>query len=272
MILFNHLTMYKLFFLLTSLLWIVPIIRAEDPARIPDARSLSMGGCAITQLYIFNPAVLSFSERYEVSVVYQTKYRMKEMSAWRVAFQCPLQVLDMGFSLSSFGRSEYKDHLLVCGVSKKIDSRWIAGMSLACHMLQIKEMQENIFSPTLDAGMIYLLSEYVKLGFSCQNIPLTNGFLKKERYSVRAGLAWEPKPMLLVMMEAENNSDVLVAGRLGVEYGLFSSFHIRTGLHTNPVVPSVGMGYMYGICVLDVAVAYHHVLGVSPNVTLKFRF
>lgn len=264
--------MYKFFFLLTSFLSVASFLRAEDLARIPDARSMAMGECVTTQLYLFNPAVLSFSHNYELSFTYYNKHMMKEMSSYQIGFQCPLNLLDMGFSVSSFGYSGYRDNLLMWTGSKKIHARWTVGMSLAFRLLRLNEMNKDIFSPSLDVGTVYILSEYVKLGFSCTNIPLTNDFMAKGRYSVRTGLEWKPKNALLFTIEAENNSETPVAGRLGVEYGMTKAFRIRAGVRTNPMIPSIGLGYLYGICALDAALAYHHVLGVSPNVTLKFHF
>ena len=256
--------------MLTVYIPAVFVLHAEDMARLYDARSFAMGNCVTTQTYSYNPALLSFSQGHELTFVYYNRNGMKDMSACQVGFLCPSGFLDFGFSVSSFGNSNYRDNMLSCGGSKIINTCWTMGMFLSCHVLQLKETDESIVSPSLDLGTVYLLSEEIKLGFSCVNIPLTNDFMRKSRYSLHTGLEWKPNDSLLFAAEVQNNAEIPVAGHLGVEYGFMETLYIRAGIRTNPLIPSVGLGYRYSLCGLDAGVAYHYVLGISPNLTLKF--
>ena len=61
-------------------------------------------------------------------------------------------------------------------------------------------------------------------------------------------------------------------GNAGIEYAPFKNFHIRAGVQTTPLLPTLGIGYRLTGFTVDVATIYHPVLGVSTGLGLSYSF
>lgn len=264
--------MIRLLCILYFLLFLVVSVYPVDFARAPSARSVGMGYCVATQSALFNPALLSFSTRREISVNYYSSFMMKELSSFSLLFKYSVPVVDMGLYVSSFGSGLYRENFIMCMGSKRIKKQWTLGASLSYRMLRIVEWERAPSFLAADIGIMYTPSKEVCIGFSCVNIPLMNTLLKMNRYSIRAGLSWQLLSSVLLTADVENTVKTPISGNLGVEYTLFDTFNVRAGICTDPLVPSVGIGYTYALFTLDGALAYHSVLGVSTGITLKASF
>ena len=92
-----------------SVLFFVSVnIHAVDNLRIPDIRSLGMGGNGVTQSVLFNPALVDLHTDKIVHFEYFNRYGVKELGTLGIGFVYPNPLLSVGVDISSFGYDQYK--------------------------------------------------------------------------------------------------------------------------------------------------------------------
>lgn len=215
--------MNRLLCIVSLCLLIIFPVYAEDPVRASDIRSISLGGNGVIQSVLFNPAVLSLTGKRELSTSYYNRFLMKGMGTASVSFQYPNRVLDAGLAFSSFGNKTYRESLLTLSVSKRLNTRFTAGLLLDYRFLSSLFINETPSWIGVGLGITYKPSNKVSTGFSIINLPLVaiNNPMKvstNNQYSVRGGIAWQFISSLLLTAEVENNKEFPVTGSLGVEY------------------------------------------------------
>lgn len=139
-------------------------------------------------------------------------------------------------------------------------------------------MEESPQYLSADVGILFTPVEKLLIGMLIQDFPSVE-ILKKNAdiesiiyYSLQIGFQWEVINNLLIVGNAETDKQTTVSGRIGIEYQLIDHFYVRTGIRTTPLLPTLGVGYRLSGFVVDVAVHYHPVLGISTGIGLKYCF
>ena len=91
-------------------------------------------------------------------------------------------------------------------------------------------------------------------------------------YLTQISFQWEIINNLLIVGSAGTDSERIWIGNIGLEYTLFDAFFLRAGMRTDPLSPSLGVGYLFSVFAIDAATIYHPVLGMSVGVGLSFTF
>ena len=87
----------KKILLLTIWLCVIPtLIKATDNLRLPDIRTLGIGGNGVTHTSLFNPALLALHDQKELRFDYYNRYSLKELATISGAFSYPNRILPMG--------------------------------------------------------------------------------------------------------------------------------------------------------------------------------
>ena len=79
------------------------ISHAVDNLRLPDIRSISVGGNEVTQSVMFNPALISLSDKKLIQFQYYNRYSLKELGHYGGNIQYPNRILEKGIQVFSFG-------------------------------------------------------------------------------------------------------------------------------------------------------------------------
>lgn len=93
------------------LFWASINIHAVDNLRIPDIRSLGMGGNGVTQSVLFNPALVALNTDKVLHLEYFNRYGVKELGTVGIGFVYPNPLLSAGVDISSFGYDQYRETL-----------------------------------------------------------------------------------------------------------------------------------------------------------------
>lgn len=268
----------KQFFFVCFLLGISPCLHAVNNLRLPDIRCMGMGMCGVTNSSLFNPALISRENSKSVDINYFNYYGLKELGTVNVAFSYPNDFLSAGVDISSFGYDQYRESMFRLFLGKPLGERWSIGISLQYTLLQTKLMEESPQYLSADVGILFTPVEKLLIGMLIQDFPSVE-ILKKNAdiesiiyYSLQIGFQWEVINNLLIVGNAETDKQTTVSGRIGIEYQLIDHFYVRTGIRTTPLLPTLGVGYWLSGFVVDVAVHYHPVLGISTGIGLKYCF
>jgi hypothetical protein len=259
--------------------WVVHLtVIAIDNLRIPDLRTLSIGGGGVTETPLFNPALLAVQKRNKLYVNYYNRYSVSELATVSGGFYYSNDILPTGIEITSFGYDEYRESLFRLSVGKQIAHKWLLGVAVQYSLLQSALFEENSGRISTDIGIAYRPVENVLAGLSVLHLPSVKTGDKNvdnkhiAPYSVQLGFNWNIMNMVLITGSLENSEEENVTGSFGMEYVPFEDFKIRTGIRTAPLRPSFGVGYCISGINADVGVVYHSVLGVSMGVGLSFSF
>jgi hypothetical protein len=251
---------------------------AADNLRIPDLRSLSLGGGGVTETPLFNPALLPVREQSKLYANYYNRYSVSELATVSGGFYYLNDILPTGIEITSFGYDEYRESLFRLSVGKQIAHKWSLGVAVQYSLLQSVLFEENSGRVSADIGITYRPVENMLTGLSILHFPSVKTGDKNvdnkhiAPYSVQLGFNWDIMNTVLITASLENSEEESLTGSFGMEYAPFDDFKIRTGIRTAPLRPSLGVGYRIAGINADVGMIYHSILGVSMGVGFSFSF
>ena len=103
---------YGIFFFL---FFICKPVDAIDNLRIPDLRTLSIGGGGVTETPLYNPALLATLKQNRLYANYYNRYSVSELATVSGGFYFVNDILPAGFEITSFGYDEYRESLFQIG-------------------------------------------------------------------------------------------------------------------------------------------------------------
>ena len=249
-----------------------------DNLRLPDIRSLGMGGNVVTQSVLFNPSLVVFEQDKSIHLEYFNRYLLKETGTMSASFHCPNPFLSAGVEISVFGYDKYRETMFRLIGGKQLGERWTLGVGVHYRFLQAELLDENKGRVATDIGLTFSPIDKLLIGLLIVNFPsvnVGNKEIDKEKFRdsfLQIGFQWEVINSLLIAGSLETNSTNTLEGNLGVEYMAFDSFWVRAGLQTTPLLPSLGIGYKLSAFRFDTVLLYHPMLGMSTGLGLSYSF
>ena len=251
---------------------------AIDNLRIPDLRTLSLGGGGVTETPLYNPALLATLSQSKLYANYYNRYTVNELATVSGGFYFVNDILPTGLEITSFGYDQYRESLFRLSTGKRIAEKWTLGVAFQLTMLQSELFEDNSGRVSADIGLSYRPVENVLAGLSLLHFPsvkigdknVNNKHIAS--YAIQFGVHWSMTNTLLVTGSLENCEEESVTGSFGIEYLPFDDFHLRAGVRTAPLRPSFGVGYRIANLCADVGMVYHSILGVSLGFGLSYSF
>ena len=240
-------------------------VHGVDNLRLPDVRSVGMGGNVATQSILFNPALIVDKEKKSIHLEYFNRYMLKELGTMSGSFYYPNQLLSAGVDISVFGFDKYREMMVrVLGVHYSF--------------LQTDLLENTRSRLSTDIGITFSPIDKLLIGMLIMNFPSVSIGDKDieiedfNYYLIQISFQWEIINSLLITGSVGTENENLVVGNFGLEYTAFDSFFIRAGIQTAPLLPSLGIGYNFSCFTIDVASIYHPILGMSTGLGLSFSF
>ena len=241
-------------------------VHGVDNLRLPDVRSVGMGGNVATQSILFNPALIVDKDKKSIHLEYFTRYMLKELGTMSGSFYYPNQLLSVGVDISVFGFDKYREMMVRVLGGKRLGDQWALGLGVHYSFLQTDLLENTRSRLSTDLGITFSPIDKLLIGMLIMNLPSVSIGDKDISFQ------WEIINSLLITGSAGTENENLVVGNLGLEYTAFNSFFIRAGIQTAPLLPSLGIGYNFSCFTIDVASIYHPILGMSTGLGLSFSF
>jgi len=270
--------MKKCLLSISIFLYSYSFLHATDNLRLPDIRSISVGGNGVTQAVLFNPALISLSDKKRIQFQYYNRYSLEELGHYNGTIQYPNRILDIGFQVSSFGYDEYRESMFRLCMGKRLDEKWSLGIGVQYSLLQTDLFDERPAYLSTDIGATFSPFDKLLIGMLIMNVPSislgdeTLDINDFTNYLYQIGVQWKVINNMLIIGSLGSEEKHTVTGNIGIEYTVFDSFHIRSGVQTTPLIPSVGAGYELSSFHIDAVATWHSVLGVSMGIGLSFSF
>lgn len=227
-----------------------------------------------------NQAGLGDYRHLGIAFHHENKYVIPEASLHALAATLPVKPGTIGLSYSYFGFSLYNESKIGLGFGRSFGSKLSAGVQLNYHYIYVSPQYgtgeyENTHALTVEGGIQYRPVETLRIGFHVFN-PTRSRLSPTEMDTLqtiaRAGISYSPVDKLWLGIETEKSTNNSFRLKSGIEYEIYKGLCLRTGLITNPVQNTFGIGFNISRITADVAFSHHQVLGLTPHFTLHFRF
>ena len=112
-----------------------------DNLRLPDVRSVGMGGNVATQSILFNPALIVGKEKKSIHLECFNRYMLKELGTMSGSFYYPNQLLSAGVDISVFGFDGYREMMIRMLGGKRLGDQWALGLGIHYSFLQTELLE-----------------------------------------------------------------------------------------------------------------------------------
>lgn len=254
-------------------------ILAQLANTLPTSVSIANTGTANANEWsgFDNPANLAFTQNPQLSVQYENRFIINELSTKSLSFALPTTLVNTALSFSHYGFSHYNEMLVGLSFSRHYRNKFSMGLQL--NALAAYHPADNnyryAFVPNL--GITTKLSDKVVVGFSAfnpfqqqiandfQDIPLPAIFSLGVGYDITSELVWRSQ------LDKELSSTMRLA--TGFEYFFKQKIQFKLGLYTHDyLVFCGGVGFVWDTLRFDCNVDVHPLLGVSPMGRVSYRF
>ena len=252
--------------------------KATDNLRMPDIRTLGMGGIGTSHSTLFNPSLLAIRTESELRIDYYNRYALKELATISGGLSFCNHVLPLGLHIASFGYDAYRESMFRFSAGKLLNDNLALGISLQYALLQSELFETTASRLSADIGAYWRIVDNWLITASVINFPskvINSENIDSKRiasWAIEIGINWQIINNLLITGGVMRNDETPLGAAFGIEYQPFTDFQLRVGLSSAPFRPSLGMGYRFSMITADVVMIYHSVLGISTGLGLSYSF
>lgn len=249
-------------------------------ANLPfGGRAAGMGNAAVA-IYDFwalshNQAGLARISSPTAGFYFENRYLTPEMGFGALGFAMPAVGGVMGLSVGYFGFEHYNESKIGLTYSRAFGEKFSAAVQLNYLYTYIGDGYGTSGSVAAELGVIYEAFPGFQIGAHIFNPTRTRvSDLAPDRLPTifRFGAAYQFSERVLATIETEKDLDKDPVFKAGIEYGITEQLFVRAGLGTHPNTNAFGLGLYLGNLKIDIATSFHHVLGYSPQVSLRYSF
>lgn len=243
------------------------------------ARQSGMGGTGIVLSDVWatyhNQAGLAEISGLSLGVYFSNRFRMKELGLKSVAVAKPVSKYGtFALSYSYFGFELFNESKFGLAYAMKLSEKFSVGIQI--NYLLTQQGLDYGKSGNV-AGEIGILSEPVENLYIAAHVfnpwrAKYTDYLNRTIPTIfRMGIAYNFSDKVLLIVESEKDIDYKAVFRAGLEYNIMGDFILRSGISTNPVEYSFGIGYKYRGITPDFAFVNHQILGYYFQFALNFE-
>lgn len=242
------------------------------------ARAIAMGGTSVTlsdNYSLFNnQAGMAFIKKSSASISSQRGFMLSEFNTAAGGVTLPTKSGVFGVNVSYFGFNVYNEKSAGLSYARLFSETISGGVQLDYHSTAISEYGTQS-AVTFEAGLLVKIFSQLNFGAHVYNpVRAQLGFYEDERLPTvfRAGLGYTVSDKVLLTIETEKDMDYSARFKGGLEYKPSDKIFLRGGFMTNPFRSCFGAGYRIKDFDINLAAAYHQLLGFTPNFSLSYEF
>jgi hypothetical protein len=222
-----------------------------------------------------NQAGLAKIDSYSVSLFYENRFLIKEMSLRGVLIVIPTKTTNFALHYSAFGPAKWMESALSVACSKQLSPKLSAGVQINYFGMKLPEENVTASSCGVELGFIYQLTSKMYVGIHLANpfsIPIkTYSYNEKIPFRLRIGCHTLLSENFQISVEAEKMDTFTPLLKLGMEWQAIRNLYFRGGFNTSSTKLFAGMGFQYRFFKTDFAFGYHQYLGFTPSFTITFN-
>ena len=245
------------------------------------ARQAAMANAAVS-IYDFwavshNQAGMARINRPSGGFYFENRYLVKEMGLGAAAFALPTASGVFGLSVSYFGYAQYHESKVGLAYARSFGEKLSVGVQFNYMYSFVGGDYNNAAGNVcFEAGVIYELLPGLNIGAHIFNPTRTKLASVDNLYDeyiptiFRFGMSYIFSDRVLVSVETEKDIERKPVFKAGLEYRIVDNLYVRGGIGTNPTQNAFGFGFHTGQFTIDLSSSFHHVLGYSPQASIRF--
>jgi len=270
----------KRFLLFLFILTLCKISIAGGDNFTAGARAGALGDASITLSDVFssttNQAGLAFLNNYSVGIFADRKFLNASINNFDGAVALPISAKVGTFAISAnyYGYKYYNETKIGVAYARKFGEKFSVGLQFDFLRMMIFENGSKNFY-TFELGFQYKPWKVLTIGAHLYNpIPykVDKVFTDRLPTIIKFGLGYEPSPKVLLAAEYQQDINYKPQFKGGIEYRPIKYLHLRVGAQSTPFSASFGLGVNVKGLNIDLASAYHPVLGFTPQAAIIYSF
>jgi hypothetical protein len=246
---------------------------------VAGARAAAMSNAYVADSDLWsvhhNQAGLGFYPHFSLGFHHENKFAVQEFSMHALGLTIPVKPGTFGVSYTYFGYKVYNESKLGLGFGKKFGEKFSAGLQINLHHVYLEADYDGRNALSFEAGIQYKPINDLVLGVHVFN-PTRSTISVNDMDTIpaifRAGLRYKPMEKLVAAIETEQRSDFSIGLKTGLEYQLYESLYLRSGVSGKPYRLTFGIGYLMNKISADIAFTYHEILGFTPHFSFQMKF
>jgi hypothetical protein len=241
-------------------------------------RITAMGGAGVALQDVWamqkNQAGIALVPKPVVSLAYENRFLMKEISTKSAVFAIPVGKYVVGASFQAYGVSAYKETQSGLSLARAFSPKLLTAVTVNYHQLQINNYgSTKAFS--VQVGLQYQALKNLWLGAHIAN-PNSSKYGESTDLIIPAhiqfGGSYTFSDKLIISTELEKILDSQADFKTGIEYKVIKAFALRGGVSMNPFKQYAGFGIALENLLFDFGISSHPILGYSPQISLGYEF
>ena len=245
---------------------------------VPSARSVAQTAVADDASWnaFHNPAMLGYIRPVDLSVAYENRYLLKELSTKSIQAGFATPYVNVGASFSHFGYSLYHDMLMGIDVARDFGGKFALGLGFDYYMAYVAATGRYQGALLGRIGLSLRLVDRLVIGFSTFN-PFQNN-LRMELTTKRLpsvyslGTAFYILPELVWRTQADKEISSRYRFATGLEYSMLGHIRVKAGGYATGriFVPCLGFAAQVSDYSADLDCELNPVLGPTAKITLHY--
>jgi hypothetical protein len=222
-----------------------------------------------------NQGSLGFVRQAEAGAFYENRFFIKELTQSGFATVVPIKKGTFGICYTSLGHKLYRESHATLSYGMKLNEFISAGISLDYLNTKIADIYGQANAITGAVGLTAKLLPQVVVSTHIYNpfrAKITDYNNEKVPTIYKFGAQYIFSPKVFLVAEAEKTSAQKINIKGGIEYKPSSLIYLRVGGSSFPSQAAFGIGVDYNGLKIDVSSSYHSVLGISPQIGLRYAF
>lgn len=268
----------KLVFMV-ALLFATPLF-AQFNFPAMGGRSAAMGGAAVAlgdeESAMHNIAALAQVDNFAVAASFRQGFMEEGIGCASFGGVVPVGFGAGALTFLHFGNVDYNEQSVNLLYGIPIGQRIAMGVGFHyLHSGTSDPYYEPLNRMTFSLALRYAPTKAFSVGFRAFN---PSAVVSDADASPRLpallnlGLSYRLTERLLAVAEVEKDLQHLATFRFGVEYLFHEVYAFRVGVNTQPAVYTFGFGLRKEHFGADIAAEFHSVLGLTPQLSLNYRF
>ncbi|MES2568290.1 MAG: hypothetical protein V4565_15560 [Bacteroidota bacterium] len=242
-------------------------------------RSAALGHASSTIYDVWsvrnNQGSLGFVRKGEAGAFYENRFFVKELNQTGFAAAVPVKKGTFGLCYSTLGYELYRESQTTLSYGMKLNENISAGIGFDFLSTKIADIYGKAHAVTGSFGLTAKLLPQVIISTHVYNpfrAKITDYNNERIPTIFKLGGQYIFSPKVFFVAEAEKTSAQKINLKGGIEYKPSSLIYIRVGGSSYPAQASFGIGMDYKGLKIDLSSSYHSVLGISPQIGLRYSF
>lgn len=270
--------MKKLFGCFLVICSLLNVVNAQVSTAIIGGDAAQLGGISAKQQSAYsainNPALMPLLAHWQSGVYSEQRFGLKELTLSNISVVMPTKSVHIGAAINYFGFSNYNQQRFVLSAAKKLSESFSLGVQLNYQLTNIVDYG-SAGAWVAGAGFMYKPTHQLTVSgfvFNPTQQKLSLAVADKIPSLFRLGVAYQVNDKVDVLAEGEQQLEQKINVRAGLRYQVHPRVGLGIGFNSNPVAVHFGTSIKFNQVMIDAAAGVHQVLGVIPQVGIRFPF